>query len=303
MATRSILIFSLFAGAALCSSVFGQAARDQQPAVAKDQKAAPGPAPRHNISGIWTPQNGPGGAIQAGGVAAMPNDGKPQHQLPYTPYGLETYKSHKALEGADAVKPAFFNDPRDKCEPLGFPRMNHYNLRMTQILQDDFKVAIMYEYDKRYRTIWTDGRELPTLVDGGVRLGKGWGADSDHVREPRFYGYSVGKWTDDNTLVVETIGTMPEDRVWLDSTGRPISDQVKVTETFHRVDRDHLEWTEMIDDPKIYTKPWVTMDKMRMILADPHTDVMEMYCSPVEMQKYYELYGNDASGVDQQEPK
>jgi hypothetical protein len=26
--------------------------------------------------------------------------------------------------------------------------------------------------------------------------------------------------------------------------------------------------------------------------------VMEMYCSPVEMQKYYELYGNDASGID-----
>jgi hypothetical protein len=53
----------------------------------------------------------------------------------------------------------------------------------------------------------------------------------------------------------------------------------------------------MISDPKIYTKPWVTMDKMPMILADPHTDVMEMYCSPSEMQKYYELYGNDASGV------
>jgi hypothetical protein len=54
----------------------------------------------------------------------------------------------------------------------------------------------------------------------------------------------------------------------------------------------------MIDDPKIYTKPWLSMDKLRMILADPHTDVMEMYCSPVEMQKYYELYGNDASGID-----
>ena len=219
MANRSILIFSLLAGVAFCSSVFAQNAQPQQSGAAKDQKATPAPALRHNISGTWTPENGPGGAIQAGGVAAMPNDGKPQHQLPYTPYGLEAYKSHKALEGADAVKPSFFNDPRDKCEPLGFPRMNHYNLRMTQILQDDFKVAIMYEYDKRYRTVWTDGREFPALVDGGVRLGKGWGKDSGHVREQRFYGYSVGKWTDDSTLVVETIGTMPEDRVWLDSTG------------------------------------------------------------------------------------
>jgi hypothetical protein len=155
----------------------------------------------------------------------------------------------------------------------------------------------MYEYDRRYRVVWTDGRELPTLVDGGVRLGKGWGADSGHAREQRFYGYSVGKWVDDTTLVIETVGTMPEDRVWLDSTGRPISDQIKVTETLHRLDHDHLEWTEMIDDPKIYTKPWVTMNKMPMILADPRTDVMEMYCSPSEMQKYYELYGNDASGA------
>jgi hypothetical protein len=236
-------------------------------------------------------------------VAAMPNDGKPEHELPYTPYGLEQYKSHKALEGKDAVAPAFFNDPRDKCEPLGFPRMNHYNLRMTQILQDEFKVALMYEYDKRYRVVWTDGRELPRLVDGGVQLGQGWGPDTGHVREQRFYGYSVGKWVDDTTLVVETVGTMPEDRVWLDSTGRPISDEIHVTETFHRVDHDHLEWTEMINDPKIYTKPWVTLNKLLMVLADPHTDVMEMYCSPVEMEKYYQSYGNAVSGVDNKSPE
>ena len=287
------LVLRVVAVSVLCSSAFAQTAR-QSPTVT-DQKLAP--VRRHDISGIWTPANGPGGAIQAGGVAAMPNDGKPEHQLPYTPYGLEMYKSHKALEGKDAVAPAFFNDPRDKCEPLGFPRMNHYNLRMTQILQDDFKVALMYEYDRRYRTVWTDGRDMPKLVDGGVQLGQGWGSDSGHVREQRFYGYSVGKWVDDTTLVVETVGTMPEDRVWLDSTGRPISDQIHVTETFHRVDHDHLEWTEMINDPKIYTRPWVTM-KILMVLASPHTDVMEMYCSPVEMEKYYQSYGNAVSGVD-----
>jgi hypothetical protein len=274
----------------LCSALARTA---RQSSTAGNQMAAP----RHDISGTWTPANGPGGAIQAGGVAAMPNDGKPEHALPYTPYGLETYQSHKALEGKDAVAPAFFNDPRDKCEPLGFPRMNHYNLRMTQILQDEFKVAFMYEYDRRYRVVWTDGRDMPKLVDGGAQLGQGWGADSGHVREQRFYGYSVGKWVDDTTLVVDTVGTMPEDRVWLDSTGRPISDQLHVTETFHRVDHDHLEWTELINDSKIYSKPWLTMHLV-MVLADPHTDVMEMYCSPVEMEKYYQSYGNAVSGVD-----
>jgi hypothetical protein len=294
---RHIAFFLLLLVGLVSGRLSGQQAAPA-PASAQSGEAKTAPAPRHNVSGTWTPAAGPGGAIQAGGVAAMPNDGKPEHQLPYTPYGLELYRSHKALEGHDAVKPAFFNDPRDKCEPLGFPRMNHYNLRQKQILQDPFKVAFMYEYDRRYRVVWTDGRELPTLVEGGVRLGKGWGPDTGHIREQRFYGYSVGKWVDDTTLVIQTVGTMPEDKVWLDSTGRPISDQIKVTETLHRVDRGHLEWTEMIDDPKVYTKPWVTMDKVPMILADPHTDVMEMYCSPSEMQKNYELYGNDASGVE-----
>ena len=108
MANRSILIFSLLAGVAFCSSAFAQNAQPQQSGAAKDQKAAPAPAPRHDVSGTWTPANGPGGAIQAGGVAAMPNDGKPEHQLPYTPYGLEMYKSHKALEGARRSRSRIF---------------------------------------------------------------------------------------------------------------------------------------------------------------------------------------------------
>jgi hypothetical protein len=245
---RNLLVFTAASILLLISqSPFGAAQSSESEA----GQAKSAQAPRHDLSGLWTP--GPNAAIQAGGVAAMPNDGKPEHQLPYTAYGLQVYKSHKALEGVDAVKPAFFNDPRDKCEPLGFPRMNHYNLRHTQIFQDQFKVALLYEYDRRYRTIWVDGRELPTIVDGGVRLGKGWGPESGHVRESRFYGYSVGKWVDDTTLAIETVGTMPEDRVWLDSTGRPLSDQLKVTETIHRIDRDHLEWTERI--PKFIRSP------------------------------------------------
>lgn len=262
--------------------------KDQQPA-ANDQKSAD--VPRHDISGTWHPSRGPGDGIQANGVKAMPNDGKPEHQLPFTPYGLQTYKSHKALEGADAVLPGQHNDPRDSCEPLGFPRANFYNLRETQIMQNPYKVAILYEYGETWRVIWTDGRPLPKLVDGGVLVGK-------EVKEPRFYGYSVGKWIDDTTLVVETIGMMPEDRVWLDTAGRPISDQAHITEHFHRVDRDHLEWSVLIDDPKMYTKPWVAMNKFPMTLEDPHRDVMEQYCSPSEMEKYDKIFGNPSSTPD-----
>lgn len=253
------------------------------PHSAPEKTTPPGPAPIHSIAGTWGPRQGAGAGIQAGGVQAMPNDGKPEHQLPYTAHGLEIYKSHKALEGNDSVQPGQYNDPRDFCEPLGVPRATHYNLRLTQIYQDGYKVSILYQYDNRWRTIWTDGRQLPKVVDGGVEL-------DGELREPRFYGYSVGKWVDNTTLVVQTVGTMPEDRVWLDSTGRPISDKVHVTETFHRVDSDNLEWSETIDDPVMYTKPWVSMNKFPLKLKDPRTDVMEYYCSPKELDDYNKLF-------------
>jgi len=59
----------LWAGWILSSMAFAQTA--QVP------PAVPAPAPRHDISGTWAPANGPGDGIQAGGVKAMPNDGKP----------------------------------------------------------------------------------------------------------------------------------------------------------------------------------------------------------------------------------
>jgi hypothetical protein len=168
--------------------------------------------------------------------------------------------------------------------------MNHYNIRTTQIFQNPYKLVMLYQYDNRWRSIWTDGRELPELVDGGVIAGGTYKAS-------KWFGYSVGEWTDDYTLVVRTVGMMPEDRVWLDSTGRPISDAAVVEEVFRRVDSEHMEWTETINDPKIYTEPWVAM-QILFKLADPHTDIIEMYCSPVEMEYYYESFGNAASGVE-----
>jgi hypothetical protein len=244
------------------------------------------PAPKRNLTGMWGTL-GAGSGIQAGGVQLKPNNGKPENALPYTPYGLDLYKSHKALEGADAVLPVQTNDPRNKCEPLGIPRYNHYNVRLTQIFQDDYKVAILYHYDNRWRVIWTDGRPLPKVLDGTVEL-------DGQIREQRFFGYSVGKWLDDYTFQADTVGTMAEDRVWLDSTGRPISDQIHVTETFHRISADEMEWSETINDPKIYTKPWETM-KMPLRLQDPRTDIMEYYCSPVEAENYNKRFGSAAS--------
>jgi hypothetical protein len=62
------------------------------------------------------------------------------------------------------------------------------------------KVLVLYEFQQVWRTIWTDGRELPKDP------------------EPRWYGYSVGKWEDDYTFVVQSNGM--DERTWLDNGGR-----------------------------------------------------------------------------------
>jgi hypothetical protein len=232
----------------------------------------PAPAPRHDISGTWDPGDD---GIQQLGARNMPDDGNPQHRLPYTPAGLEAVKANKPSNSIRAVLPAETNDPVVTCDPQGMPREDLYELRTTQIVQTPAKILLLYEFNKIWRVIWTDGRELPKDP------------------EPRWFGYSVGKWVDDYTLVAETIGL--DDRTWIDRAGRPHSDQLRVEERFHRADRDHLELTVTLDDPKMYTKPWVALDKLRLDLQPENFDVREMLCSPSEFAQYNKLVGVPAS--------
>jgi hypothetical protein len=92
---------------------------------------------------------------------------------------------------------------------------------------------------------------------------------------------------DNTTFVVQTNGT--DERTWLDNAGRPHSDAMRVEERFHRVDHDHMELTVTIDDPKMYTKPWVAMDKQLFRLMPADFSMGETRCSPSEMAAYDSL--------------
>jgi hypothetical protein len=91
-------------------------------------------------------------------------------------------------------------------------------------------------------------------------------------------GYSTGKWVDDYTFVVETVGM--DERTWLDHAGRPHSSELKVEEQFHRVNNDRMELTLTIDDPKFYTKPWMALNKFVLHRLPDDFDRMEVFCSP-----------------------
>ena len=78
----------------------------------------------------------------------------------------------------------------------------------------------------------------------------------------------MGRWADDYLFVVETNGFY-DDRTWLDNAGLPQSDAMQVEETYHRVDANHLELSIKITDPKMYTKPWIALDKLPLRLQSP----------------------------------
>jgi hypothetical protein len=248
----------------------------ERPIIALPKDRKPSPAPPRDISGIWDPgMNG----IGMLGAKAMPDDGKPEHQPPYTPLGLQMLTRAKPNSGTRAVSPGDTNDPVfEYGDPQGTPRQDLYELRTIQIYRSPQNMAILYQFNKVWRVIWTDGRKLPENP------------------ELRWFGYSVGKWVDDYTFVVETVGM--NDGTWVDRIGRPHSADLHVEERFHRPDRDHLELTVTIDDPKIYTRPWVALDKLIFELQPASFDVREMIWSPSQYEKYNKLMGITPSEKD-----
>jgi hypothetical protein len=216
-----------------------------------------GPAPRRDLTGVW--DAGRPGVTAAGYQTA-----------PLTPWGDQVGKTHKSGDGARTAPLPEVNDPYNIYgDPAGFPRNVLYNLRPFQIVQTANQVLMLYMFEKRWRVIWTDGRELPKAPD------------------PRWYGYSVGKWEDDYTFVVQTIGM--DERTWLDNAGDPHSSDLRVEERYHRLNGNTLEITVTIDDPKAYTKPWVARNKLPLRLMPPETDLMEMILSATEAAEYKKI--------------
>ena len=248
----------------------------------------PAPAPKRDLSGVWEPAAGASGGVQATGAGLMPSDGKPEHELPFTALGRETFMAHKPTFGVTQVPSALTNDPMPGCNPQGFPRIVLHNFRTSRIIQTPENVVILYEFNKKWRVIWTDGRQLPKNTEEPT-----WG-DPDPP-ESRWWGYSVGKWMDDYTFVAESNGF--DDRTWLDNAGRPHSDALHVIEQYRRTDQSHLEMTITIDDPKMYTKPWVA-EKLSLRRQAASFDIREMECAPIETEEYNKEFADPAAGVD-----
>ncbi len=113
---------------------------------------------------------------------------------------------------------------------------------------------MLYESLTMFRQIFLDGRALPQNP------------------EPSWMGYSVGRW-DGNAFVVETAGF--NDKTWLDGSGHPHSEKMRLTERFVRRNFGHMNIEITVDDPVMYTKPLHYTQPQQLL---PDTDLLEYVC-------------------------
>jgi hypothetical protein len=181
------------------------------------------PAPRRDLTGVWTLRNPAGMNRQRAEPPAL------------TPWALEKFKQAKDSNGGSYTLDQT-NDPViTKCFPPGVPRV-YYHPFPFEVVQTPKYTLLLYEYDHLVRRVYTDGRRLPD--------------DPDLL----WMGTSVGRWEDETTFTVDSTGF--NDKTWLDRVGHPHSDQLKVSERFRRLDGDHLQIDISMQDPKALARPW-----------------------------------------------
>jgi hypothetical protein len=231
------------------------------PEDARANKGDGGPAPKRDLTGTWA------GESSGAGVARLV---PPESPPPLTPLGKQLFERNKA-EGANVVV-AESNDPHVKfCDPFGFPRNMNDQIRSMTITTLPNRTFVLLKFMNIWREIWTDGRALPT------NFGRGRDA-----HDPTYNGYSIGRWEDDYTFVVETTGVAAE--TWATEGGYPHSVDARVTERFQRKSKNDLTLTMTMDDPKLYTRP-VSLGVVHFRWI-PSQTFFDFTCIPSTVQRY-----------------
>ena len=212
----------------------------------------------NDLSGVWYNDDDQG----IGGIFLD------QEAMPaFTPYGEELWAAtHTDNEGTNA------KDPMLICDPLGYPRWFTYNYGYEFIHLPD-RTLQFFAWGHAWRTIWTDGRDLP-----------------EDPPVPNWAGFAVGRWEGDE-FVIESNGF--DERSWLDQDrregpyemkrGLPHSGEMRIVERYRRTSYETLEITLTIIDPIVYIEPWTTRG---LSYLRPGTELDEYHCVPSENAVY-----------------
>ncbi len=221
-----ILIATAFVGGLLLGGCAGSASSD----VSKSTSTP-------DLNGIWS-------------APFTPDISKPLgHQPPFTQYAAKRFKEEDE-----------YDDPLTQCLPIGPARGIQAGLMPFQLVQTPSVVAILFENQRTFRIIHTDGRSHAADL------------------EPTWFGDSIGRW-DGDTLVVDTVGLT--DRTWLDTAGHEHSDQLHLIERFQKIDKDNIKWTVTFEDPKFFTQPW----SITLPIKRQNTEIMSYSCEENEKDR------------------
>jgi len=227
----------------------------------------PGPAPKRDLNGAW--------------IGPLMNA---RETIPaMTPAGEARFKQNKP-QGVVTI--AATNDPFVTCDPLGLTRgiISHAFVGKEGVwfVQGPNHMFIMQQYQRVWRDVAMDGRALPAKVDA-----KGF-------PDSRFYGYSVGHWDGDDTLVIDTTGV--DDRTWLDEDGHPHSTDAHFQERYTRLDQYNVQFVMTVDDPKYYTKPFELLKGTFYWMKAQ--DFEEAFCVPSDAIAYRDSLATPAGTGD-----
>jgi hypothetical protein len=259
-------------------------AQEGPPAGAAGGASASAPGPPHDphdLYGVWQGPVGGGGGGGGGAQVKTASAWAPKMALPLTPEGQKQIDANHPGGGPRGNKPAFGNDPLGGANPPGLTRSFLYgNFGVGfMLVQLPDEVLQLFDYAGFWRQIWTDGRKLPRDPD------------------PNWYGTSVGKF-DGDVFAVQTAGLEP--RAWLDAWGTPCSDQLRLEERWHRLDRDNLELVVTFTDPVMYMKPWTGDKKMYRLQPKGSKDgeIYQMIFAPMDEQSFDNNVRDPVAGVN-----
>lgn len=207
------------------------------------------PNGRPDLSGVWVPasdaQGRPGGIEGIVAPRYLQDVTRDAGPGLLQPSAENIYRQRAANQ--------FRDNPSIRCLPPGIPRL-HALTAPYKIIHTPDLVVILYELGTMFRQVFLDGRSHP------------------RDPQPAWMGYSTGRW-DGDALVVETVGF--NDQTWLDGTGHPHSDRMRLQERFvrHSVGRMDIEIT--IDDPVAFTRPLRYVQPQALM---PGAELIEYVC-------------------------
>lgn len=201
--------------------------------LAADRDAAnPVPAPKDwaalgqlpDWSGVWYPDIGD------------QNDQIRKNPTPWTEAAAKQVAFMEAEEKAGRPRGLFID-----CLPEGMPSWMLISHNAMEIAFTPGRVTVLGESDgNRLRRIYTDGRPHPDDPD------------------PSFHGHSIGHW-DGETLVVDTVGVMPETFIAIsEAIGVPNDGDLHVVEHIHLAGTGTLHDDIEITAPHVLDGTWKT---------------------------------------------